>query len=247
MVFPEVFEVYSQGLLKNASRQDLKNLEKQKLLLAKSCPSGDSLEWRKCDGNKTVQDKDSGSLPTGTNPYPYFSTKDDLQAVMDESGDDSYPCVSLDSDNSNTLNLIPGHESDLQDTLVHSNIHLQEDFLGSSINILDLVELQDSQNQDDDDENVFYNDNYNALSPDSENSADFGYPRICLDLDTIDSGFCDSECGSPVDSEFTNNSPKPLCSDSYSGEEEIYERNYVKQWVPRHSVLSECKVRNLPG
>ncbi|KAM5151819.1 interleukin-21 receptor-like [Mantella aurantiaca] len=254
--FPEAFEVYSQGFLKNASRQDLNSLEKQKLLHTQECPSRDSQDCRNCDFNKAVLDRDSEHLPMGTQPCSHFNIKDVLEAAMDMGGDDGYPCVNLDSDNSNVLNHLPDHESNSQATassLVNPNLHLPEGFLEPNIYHLNLVptspegwELQDSPSQDDD-ENVFYNDNYNALSPDSGNSADFGYPRICLDLDTIDSGFCDSECGSPVDSDFGNSDipPKPINSDSYSGEDEIYERNYVKQWVPSHSALSESTTKSL--
>ncbi|KFP89167.1 Interleukin-21 receptor, partial [Acanthisitta chloris] len=74
----------------------------------------------------------------------------------------------------------------------------------------------------------------------SEGSYDFyahntrpgdSYPVICVDLDTIDSGFVDSDCGSPVDCEFeqnsqTNSGPIPL-----EQEQEDFPRSYVKQWV----------------
>ncbi|XP_018421306.1 PREDICTED: interleukin-21 receptor [Nanorana parkeri] len=256
MVFPEFFEVYSQGFLKNASKQDLVSLDKQKLLVTKPCRSGGIGDCRKCDCNGPVLDKDSESLPLGPQPCAHFNIRDDLEAAMDTSGDDSYPCVNLDSNNSNMVNHMLDCKSDSQATmcsLIHSNLHLKEGFLGPNLNILDLVptspegwEFQDSPSQECD-ENVFYNDNYNAISPDSGNSADFGYPRICLDLDTIDSGFCDSECGSPVDSDFGNKGTpqEPLSSDSYNGEEELYERNYVKQWVPSPSVLAESTTKNL--
>lgn len=255
MAFPEILEVYSQGLLKNASKQDLNSLEKQKFLLTKPSPSRDNQKCRKCDCNKAVLHKVSENLPMGTQPCPHFNTRGDgLEAAMDESGDDSYPCVNLDSDSSKLLNPMLDQISDSQAATnfsAHSNVRLHEGFLGPNISILDLVpaspdrwEFQDSPSHDDD-ENVFYNDNYNAFSPDSGDSTDFGYPRICLDLDTIDSGFCDSECGSPVDSDFGNKGtlPKPLSSDTR--EEETYERNYVKQWVPSHSVLAESITKNL--
>ncbi|XP_037239066.1 interleukin-21 receptor isoform X2 [Falco rusticolus] len=67
----------------------------------------------------------------------------------------------------------------------------------------------------------------------SEGSYDFfphiarpgdSYPMICVDLDTIDSGFVDSDCGSPVDCEFEQNSP-------LEREGEDFPRSYVKQWV----------------
>ncbi|NXN11529.1 IL21R protein, partial [Indicator maculatus] len=73
----------------------------------------------------------------------------------------------------------------------------------------------------------------------SEGSCDFfphtarpgdSYPMICLDLDTIDSGFVDSDCGSPAECEFEQNQAScasiPL---ELVGED--FPRSYVKQWV----------------
>ncbi|XP_068100648.1 interleukin-21 receptor [Hyperolius riggenbachi] len=253
MAFPEVFEVYNPGLLKNVARLDLSNTEKQKLLMNKMCSSKDSQDCRRCDCMKAAVDETPENLPAGTLHCPHFVTMNGEEAGIHRSGDDSYPYANdgypyakLGNDNRNMLYLKSDHESEVT-TSSSVDPSFQEILLRSNMNILDLVSLppeefpfQESPSQDDD-ENVFYNDNYNALSPDSETSADFGYPRVCLDLDTIDSGFCDSECGSPVDSDFGNNGmpPKPLNSDSYSGEEEIYERNYVKQWVPSHCTSTE--------
>ncbi|XP_063200173.1 interleukin-21 receptor isoform X2 [Chroicocephalus ridibundus] len=73
----------------------------------------------------------------------------------------------------------------------------------------------------------------------SEGSCDFfphiarpgdSYPMICVDLDTIDSGFVDSDCGSPVDCEFEQNSQTNCGSEG-----EDFPRSYVKQWVSCHS------------
>ncbi|XP_040296601.1 interleukin-21 receptor [Bufo bufo] len=162
------------------------------------------------------------------------TTTDGTMNEEDRSRDYGYPSVNLDS--GNMLDREPSPQSTIM-----LKFGLPQDFLRSSMNMLSLVsippeqwELQESPSQEDD-ENVFYNDdNYNSLSPDSGNSGNFGYPRICLDMDTIDSGFVDSECGSPVDSNFgTNYIPtKPLNPDPYSEEDEICERNYVQQWVP---------------
>ncbi|NXE82957.1 IL21R protein, partial [Cochlearius cochlearius] len=55
------------------------------------------------------------------------------------------------------------------------------------------------------------------------------YPIICVDLDTMDSGFVDSDCGSPVDCEFDQNS-QTNCG-SIPLEREDFPRSYVKQWV----------------
>ncbi|XP_075687520.1 interleukin-21 receptor-like isoform X2 [Rhinoderma darwinii] len=152
--------------------------------------------------------------------------------------DDGYPTLNLGS--GNMLDHLLDRGSDPQST-IPLEFSLHEDFLRSNMNMLNLVsiptaewELQESPPQEDD-ENVFYNDdNYNSMSPDSRNSAIFGYPRTCLDMDTIDSGFVDSECGSPVDSDFGNsdNPTKLINPDPYNEEDEISERNYVQQWVP---------------
>ncbi|NXW48268.1 IL21R protein, partial [Nyctiprogne leucopyga] len=57
------------------------------------------------------------------------------------------------------------------------------------------------------------------------------YPMICVDLDTIDSGFVDSDCGSPVDCEFEQNSQTNCGSIPLEREREDFPRSYVKQWV----------------
>ncbi|PKU39614.1 interleukin-21 receptor [Limosa lapponica baueri] len=74
----------------------------------------------------------------------------------------------------------------------------------------------------------------------SEGSCDFfphiarpgdSYPMICVDLDTIDSGFVDSDCGSPVDCEFEQNNQTNCGSIPLEREGEDFPRSYVKQWV----------------
>ncbi|XP_074774924.1 interleukin-21 receptor isoform X1 [Athene noctua] len=74
----------------------------------------------------------------------------------------------------------------------------------------------------------------------SEGSCDFfpqtarpgdSYPMICVDLDTIDSGFVDSDCGSPVDCEFEQNSQTNCEPIPLEQEGEDFPRSYVKQWV----------------
>ncbi|KAM6299407.1 interleukin-21 receptor [Aegotheles albertisi] len=74
----------------------------------------------------------------------------------------------------------------------------------------------------------------------SEGSCDFfshvarpggSYPMICIDLDTMDSGFVDSDCGSPVDCEFEQNSQTNCGSIPLEREGEEFPRSYVKQWV----------------
>ncbi|NXI38021.1 IL21R protein, partial [Galbula dea] len=74
----------------------------------------------------------------------------------------------------------------------------------------------------------------------SEGSCDFfphvarpsdSYPMICVDLDTIDSGFVDSDCGSPVDCEFEQKCQTNCTSTLLEREGEDFPRSYVKQWV----------------
>ncbi|XP_028670293.1 interleukin 21 receptor, tandem duplicate 1 isoform X2 [Erpetoichthys calabaricus] len=67
----------------------------------------------------------------------------------------------------------------------------------------------------------------NSFESNSRSEGEDGYPKICLDLDTIDSGFTESGCSSPVESDFHNKDETNL---SVLGERE-HSSNYVKQWV----------------
>ena len=58
----------------------------------------------------------------------------------------------------------------------------------------------------------------------SNEPSDDGYPRV--DLDTIDSGFMESDCGPPMNSDFDN--VEQMNSSLLSGAESS---NYVKQWM----------------
>uniref|UniRef100_H3A4D8 Interleukin 21 receptor n=1 Tax=Latimeria chalumnae TaxID=7897 RepID=H3A4D8_LATCH len=96
---------------------------------------------------------------------------------------------------------------------------------------------------DHDEESVSYGEeSLDSFQSNFRTGEEFGYPRICLDLDTIDSGFADSDCGSPVDSEFDN---KGQTDPSYTNgqinleEEEQYPRSYVKQWVTCNSATAD--------
>ncbi|MBN3306417.1 interleukin 21 receptor, tandem duplicate 1 [Amia ocellicauda] len=62
----------------------------------------------------------------------------------------------------------------------------------------------------------------------NDRSEDDGYPRVGLDLDTIDSGFAESDCSSPVHSDF--NSKEPM-NPAVLNDQELAQTNYVKQWV----------------
>lgn len=73
--------------------------------------------------------------------------------------------------------------------------------------------------------------NGEELSLDSFSSnehSDYGYPQIGLDLDTIDSGFLESDCSSPVGSECEGG--ERMDSALLGGPVGTHS-NYVKQWV----------------
>ncbi|XP_064317338.1 interleukin-21 receptor isoform X2 [Phalacrocorax carbo] len=81
-----------------------------------------------------------------------------------------------------------------------------------------------------DGESVSYSEGSYDFSPHIARPVD-SYPMICVDLDTIDSGFVDSDCGSPVDSEFEQNSQTNCGSVPLERAGEEFPRSYVKQWV----------------
>ncbi|KAJ8402469.1 hypothetical protein AAFF_G00365520 [Aldrovandia affinis] len=62
----------------------------------------------------------------------------------------------------------------------------------------------------------------------TEHSED-GYPRVGLDLDTVDSGFLESDCSSPVSSDF-GGGKEPMDTAALGGAGNSH-TNYVKQWV----------------
>ncbi|XP_052536153.1 interleukin-21 receptor isoform X3 [Tympanuchus pallidicinctus] len=85
-----------------------------------------------------------------------------------------------------------------------------------------------------DGESVSYSEGSCDFFPRSARPGD-SYPMICLDLDTIDSGFVDSDCGSPVDCDFEQNSQTNCGSVSLEQEGEDFPRSYVKQWISCHA------------
>ncbi|XP_043945262.1 interleukin-21 receptor [Protopterus annectens] len=94
-----------------------------------------------------------------------------------------------------------------------------------------------------DTESVSYSErSLDSFSASSGMEGNDGYPRINLDLDTIDSGFADSDCGSPVETEFGIQPQADLeLTDSSSLELEQleeYPRTYVKQWIAKSSDVS---------
>ncbi|KAL7829808.1 hypothetical protein AOLI_G00306930 [Acnodon oligacanthus] len=74
-------------------------------------------------------------------------------------------------------------------------------------------------------------DNIEEISLDSYSSneqSDDGYPQMGLDLDTIDSGFLESDCSSPMDSECDGGEQMDV---ALLGGGVGAHSNYVKQWV----------------
>ncbi len=69
----------------------------------------------------------------------------------------------------------------------------------------------------------------------SNEQSDDGYPQMGLDLDTIDSGFLESDCSSP--SAFDEN--EQIETSSLEGVGRSHS-NYVKQWVAFTSVQVDC-------
>ncbi|KAJ7306104.1 hypothetical protein JRQ81_010470 [Phrynocephalus forsythii] len=62
-----------------------------------------------------------------------------------------------------------------------------------------------------------------------------GHPGNGLDLDTMDSGFADGECGSPIDLECQGRQ----AGNGYAGAEDEKEAclaSYVRQWVSCHQL-----------
>ncbi|KAM4697771.1 interleukin-21 receptor-like [Rhinophrynus dorsalis] len=256
MVHAENLEICNQNMFKHASKLGLDGTEK--LLPIKTCSNNHSQCCRKCNSSSGIRDVTfehiSIDFVTVTEEgTPCCSHCFNNNRQLDENHnddeekneDDGYPSVNIDSGNSTLLNQLLASESNTEISVNPRNectFNLQENIMRPNMNILDLIsiapeewELQVSPSQGD--ESLFYDEHYNSLSPGSGNSEDFSYPRMCLDLDTIDSGFMDSECGSPVESDFGNGdiSSKMENLDSYHKQEEECQRNYVKQWVPCNS------------
>ncbi|XP_072454173.1 interleukin-21 receptor isoform X2 [Notamacropus eugenii] len=68
----------------------------------------------------------------------------------------------------------------------------------------------------------------------SSDKETFGHPLVSLDMDTFDSGFAGSDCGSPLESDFMGGSPVEREGTSALGTSHVEDdipRSYVKQWV----------------
>ncbi|XP_067859163.1 interleukin-21 receptor-like [Heptranchias perlo] len=144
---------------------------------------------------------------------------------------------------------------------------------GTSGNVLDLqclnvadwgpenepFSLNDGEDASWDDRNVGEDGSWSDGSLDTISSCsrlgpDLGYPKISLDLDTVDSGFTETDTDSmtAVDSGYKSNTgtdgiiraahgPEP-CDNSpvNSEQEEQYYRSYVKQWARSNSTCTDC-------
>nr|XP_033770912.1 interleukin-21 receptor isoform X2 [Geotrypetes seraphini] len=116
--------------------------------------------------------------------------------------------------------------------------------LGPNLNILDLLCVQHDE-WDLDSPTSYQATHDESISYDSD-AEHVGYPRICLDMDTIDSGFVDSDCSSPTESEFEKNNITQTDSSDSSGSVQLQEanqctRSYVKQWISCTSTTSSSE------
>lgn len=94
---------------------------------------------------------------------------------------------------------------------------------------LQVLDCDDWHVQDHELENV---EQVSLFSYSSNEHSDDGYPQMGLDLDTIDSGFLESDCSSP--SGFDGKEPTEI--ESLDG---VFQSNYVKQWVTFTAVQVE--------
>eukprot|EP00079_Xenopus_tropicalis_P030295 XP_012826126.2 PREDICTED: interleukin-21 receptor [Xenopus tropicalis] len=246
----EDLEIYSRNVFQHETKLGINNTDVTVKLLF----SNGNQDCRKCNCDSGKRDTSFQGISIDTvtvsdGVTPCCSKCNTISGLFDNSriadgetsADEGYPTLNVDSGGSNFLDNFPDngpHPEVSSDHSLEHSFDIPEN--GARPNLFDLIsippeewEMQASPSQDD--ENVFYSDeNYDSLSPSSGSSKDFGYPTICMDMDTIDSGFADSECGSPVESEFGNseNSPKMQNLESYNEHEDEWQRNYVKQWVP---------------
>uniref|UniRef100_A0A8C8RS14 Interleukin 21 receptor n=1 Tax=Pelusios castaneus TaxID=367368 RepID=A0A8C8RS14_9SAUR len=176
----------------------------------------------------------------------------------DDVGEEGYPKINLDGGNSEIALSLPLAALSAQDKIISSgsvsaehswrsaspSVHrpMEEAFGGGMGSILEALCLHPEQWDlesptslpSPDGESVSYSDGpYDFFS--SKTRTGDGYPATCLDLDTIDSGFVDSDCGSPTECEFEKSSQSNSgCSSgsiTLEKEGEDFPRSYVKQWV----------------
>uniref|UniRef100_A0A8C5WJ27 Interleukin-21 receptor n=2 Tax=Leptobrachium leishanense TaxID=445787 RepID=A0A8C5WJ27_9ANUR len=255
VVLPEFLETYSQTLYRYASRLSLYGRENHEKLLPETCCSihshhclkgrvsryatGQSLEQARIDSILVTSEGDLCCPHCISTSTATTNVQEDTEEI---SSDDGYPPVSMDTSDENLSNDTMANQpnKEVPKTSEEHGGSPLEIRMRCNVNILDLISIpgEEWQQQDlisPDDENVFYTtEHFDSFFPSSGNSDEFRFPEICVDMDTIDSGFADSECGSPVESEFGNNelSPKAPSPESYHQGEEVCRTNYVKQWVP---------------
>ncbi|KAM6407661.1 interleukin-21 receptor [Rhynochetos jubatus] len=171
----------------------------------------------------------------------------------DGAGETGYPKVNVDDEDGKTSSDLPLADLSTQDKILASG-SVSTDRLSTSVpahqqvegaleggmgSILEALCLQLNDQWDlenpaslpsPDGESVSYSEGSCDFFPHIARPGD-SYPMICVDLDTIDSGFVDSDCGSPVDSGFEQNSQNNCGSIPLEREGEDFPRSYVKQWV----------------
>ncbi|NWI60677.1 IL21R protein, partial [Calyptomena viridis] len=171
----------------------------------------------------------------------------------DSAGEPGYPKVNIDEEDkkiSSDLHLADLSTQDkilasgcvsvdhLRSTSVPAHQQVEGSLEGGVGSILEALCLQPSQWDlenpgslpSPDGESVSYSEGSYDFFPHSTRPGD-SYPMICIDLDTIDSGFVDSDCGSPVDCEFGQNSQTSCGTIPLEQEGQDFPRSYVKQWV----------------
>ncbi|XP_034639501.1 interleukin-21 receptor [Trachemys scripta elegans] len=273
IVLPEVLEVYSKHLSHNTAAEELKELNKDHP--RKTCVSCLAMHGQdsqshlsSLNSSSGIQDQSYGHLSIDTVTVadeftPCYSQCNCNNAHrdhehLDADGEDGYPKVNLDGDNSEISSSLPLAALSAQDNIISSGSvsmehswrnaspsvhHLMAEALGGGMgSILEALCLHHEQWDlespaslpSPDGESVSYSDGpYDFFSPNTRTGD--GYPAICLDLDTIDSGFVDSDCGSPIECEFEKSSQTNSgCSSgsiTLENEGEDFPRSYVKQWV----------------
>ncbi|NXK64965.1 IL21R protein, partial [Sylvietta virens] len=184
---------------------------------------------------------------------PVYREHEHTNKEHDSAGEPGYPKVNIDEEDrkiSSDLHLADLSTQDkilasgsvstnhLRSTCVPVNQQEEGGVEGGVGSILEALCLQphqwDLENPGSlpspDGESVSYSEGFYDFFPHNTRPGD-SYPLICVDLDTIDSGFVDSDCGSPVDSEFGQNSQTVCGVVPLEQEGQDFPRSYVKQWV----------------
>ncbi|NXV80824.1 IL21R protein, partial [Atlantisia rogersi] len=168
-------------------------------------------------------------------------------------GETGYPKVNVDDEDTNISSDLNLADLSTQDKILASGSVSTDHLMSTSVpaqqqgesaleggmrSILEALCLQSNQWDlenpgslpSPDGESVSYSEGSCDFFPHTARPGD-SYPIICIDLDTIDSGFVDSDCGSPVDCEFEQNGQTNCGSIPLEREGEDFARSYVKQWI----------------